>query len=144
MLSALILALLAPQDAIRLDARIVRAAPAGEDAAAYLAITSPAADRLVGVACACAERVEIHRFDASEPSMTALAALDLPAGGTVEVRPGSALHLMLLGLKAPLAPGASVELVLRFERAGEATARFIAVEDTRAAWAGAMPANRAP
>ena len=67
---ALTMAALAAQ--VTLDNRIVRAAPAGEDAAAYVAIANAGApDRLVEVSCACAERVEIHRVtrDGSNVSM---------------------------------------------------------------------------
>ncbi len=58
-------------------------------------------------------------------------SLDAP----VEIRPGSDLHLMLMSLHAPLAAGATVELVLRFEKAGEVAVQFAVVDDTRAAWA---------
>jgi copper(I)-binding protein len=39
--------------------------------------------------------------------------LDLPAGKTVELSPNG-LHLMLTGLKQPLAAGTAVPLVLQF------------------------------
>ena len=127
---------------VTLDNRIVRAAPAGGDAAAYVAIgNAGAADRLVGIACDCAERVEIHRVtrNGGNVSMDAEPALPVPGGG-VEIRPGSPLHLMLLNLRAPIAAGQQVPLTLRFERAGEMTARFTATEDTAAAWQSAAPA----
>lgn len=130
---------------VTLDNRIVRAAPAGGDAAAYVAIANAGeADRLVGVACDCAERVEIHRVTRSEGnvSMTAEPGLAVPGGG-VEIRPGSPLHLMLMNLRAPLAAGQSVPLTLRFERAGAVTAAFTATENTAAAWQG-RPAAPAP
>ena len=124
---------------VALDNRIVRAAPAGGDAAAYVAIANAGeADRLVGVSCACAERVEIHRVTRTEGnvSMAAEPALAVPGGG-VEIRPGSPLHLMLMNLNAPIAAGQSVPLTLRFLRAGAMTAAFIATENTAAAWQGA-------
>ena len=128
---------------VTLESRIVRAGPAGEDVAAYVAIAnSGGEDRLVGIDCACAERVEIHRMTRSGEtvSMETEASLAVPGGGRVEVRPGSDLHLMLIGLRAPLAEGASVPMILRFERAGAMTADFAAVGDSRAAWAaGAAP-----
>jgi copper(I)-binding protein len=133
---ALTMAALAAQ--VTLDNRIVRAAPAGEDAAAYVAIANAGeADRLVGVDCACAARVEIHRVtrNGSDVSMASEPALAVPGGG-VEIRPGSPLHLMLLNLRAPIAAGQSVPLTLRFERAGAVTAHFAAVENTAAAWRG--------
>jgi copper(I)-binding protein len=125
--------------AVTLEKTVVRAAPAGEDAAAYVAIAnSGAADRLVGAACDCAERVEIHRVvrAGGNVSMDSAAALPVPAGRT-EIRPGSDLHLMLMNLRAPLASGQSVPVVLRFERAGAVSGSFVAVEDTGAAWQAA-------
>lgn len=125
--------------AVTLENRIVRAAPAGEDAAGYVAIANPGpADRLVGVSCDCADAVEIHRMvrDGGRVSMEKAASLPVPAGG-VEIRPGSDLHLMLLRLRAPLADGQSVPLTLRFERAGTVVAAFVAVQDTAAAWRAA-------
>jgi copper(I)-binding protein len=123
---------------VTLDNRIVRAAPAGGDAAAYVAIGNAGeADRLVGVSCACAGKVEIHRVTRREGSvsMTAEPALPVPGGG-VEIRPGSPLHLMLMNLRAPIAAGETVLLTLRFARAGAVTAAFTATEDTAAAWQG--------
>ncbi len=130
---------------VTLDNRIVRAAPAGEDAAAYVAIGNAGeADRLVGVSCACAERVEIHRVtrDGGNVSMTAEPALAVPGGG-VEIRPGSPLHLMLMNLRAPIVAGQPVPLTLRFERAGTVTAGFIATENSAAAWQGVPRSARA-
>ncbi len=131
---------------VTLDNRIVRAAPAGEDAAAYVAIGNAGEpDRLLSVFCACAERAEIHRvirWDGNV-SMAVEPTLAVPAGG-VEIRPGSPLHLMLLNLRAPIAAGQSVPLTLRFERAGTVTAQFTATESSAAAWqqraASAAPA----
>ena len=47
-------------------------------------------------------------------------AIDLPAGKTVELKPGG-LHIMLVGLKAPLKAGERFAMKLRFEKAGEVT-----------------------
>ena len=46
--------------------------------------------------------------------------LALPAGATVQIKPGG-LHIMLLGLKRALAPGESFPLVLVFAAAGTVT-----------------------
>lgn len=123
---------------VTLETRIVRAAPAaGDDVAGYVRIVnSGEADRLVEVSCACAARVEVHRVDRSgpTPSMVTVEGLEVPAQGFLEIRPGSPLHLMLMGVKAPMATGTKVELRFRFEHAGTVTASFDVVEDTRAAW----------
>lgn len=127
------------QAKLSVDNAVVRAAPyAGAPIAAYVAVENRGrrSDRLVGVDCACAERVEIHGMDLSPeaPGMTVAQALDVPAGGALEIRPGSPLHLMLVGVKAPMTPGETVPMVLRFERSGTISVDFTAVEDTRAAW----------
>jgi copper(I)-binding protein len=135
---ALTMAALAAQ---ALDNGIVRAAPTGEDAAAYVAIgNAGAADRLLEVTCACAERVEIHRVirNGNSASMAREPALAVPAGG-VEIRPGSPLHLMLLNLRGPLAAGHRVPMTLRFERAGAVTGHFTATESTTTAWQTSPP-----
>ncbi|MGQ0589428.1 MAG: copper chaperone PCu(A)C [Sphingosinicella sp.] len=125
---------------LALENRIVRAAPAGGDAAGYVAILNAGpGDSLIGAECGCAERVEIHRIvrENGEVSMESAPNLAVPAGGAVEIRPGSDLHLMLINLREPLAEGQIVPMTLRFERGGAVAANFTAVADTRAAWAGA-------
>jgi periplasmic copper chaperone A len=85
-----------------------------------------AADRLVGAAApAVAERVELHsmRMEGDVMRMREVSAIDVPAGQTVELKPGG-LHLMFMGLKAPLKEGDSVPLTLRFEKAGEKTVQL--------------------
>ncbi len=52
--------------------------------------------------------------------MRPVARIDVPAGGAVELKPGS-YHLMLVGLTADLRPGASIQLTLTFEKAGQVT-----------------------
>ena len=51
------------------------------------------------------------KMDGNVMTMRAAGAIDLPAGRTVELRPGG-LHLMLMDLKQPLAAGTSVPLTL--------------------------------
>jgi periplasmic copper chaperone A len=43
--------------------------------------------------------------------------LPIPSGGSVALKPGS-YHVMLIGLKKPLAPGETISLTLTFEKAG--------------------------
>jgi copper(I)-binding protein len=89
---------------------------------AYLQLqnTGGAADRLLGASTSAAERVELHSMQMSGDvmRMRQVDAIELPAGATVELAPGG-LHLMLMGLKAPLRAGERLPLVLRFEKAGE-------------------------
>jgi len=85
-----------------------------------------AADRLVSVACACAETSEIHQMK-MENGMMMMAPLSnglpIPAGETVELKPGG-FHLMFIGLKAPFEADKSFTATLTFERAGSVDATF--------------------
>jgi copper(I)-binding protein len=80
------------------------------------------ADKLLSASSDVAAAVELHSMslDGNVMRMRQVDAIDLPAGQTVELKPGG-LHLMLVGLKAPLKEGASFPLKLRFEKAGEVT-----------------------
>jgi periplasmic copper chaperone A len=136
---ALLAALAAAPAAAEQDANVLESAIAGaatepgEHVGGYVRIRNGGseADRLVSVSCACARLTEIHSTATVE--MTALPALEIPAGGMVEIRPGSGLHLMLEAV-GPIPAGSEVELTLRFERAGTITRRFEVVADTAAAW----------
>ena len=67
-----------------------------------------------------AASVELHSMtmDGDVMKMRQVDAIDLPAGQTVELKPGG-YHLMLIGLKAPLKAGDKFPLTLKFEKAGE-------------------------
>jgi copper(I)-binding protein len=100
--------------------------------AAYMTITNngTAADALIGAASPVAETVEVHETVAMESpapgasaeggmmGMQPVARLEIPAGGTVELKPGS-YHIMLIGLNQELKAGDSIEITLTFEKAGE-------------------------
>ena len=115
--------------------------------AAYMKIenTGSAADALVGAASPAAKTVEVHETVAMESEMPAasdgmgmesempaasddmsggmmgmrpIARLEIPAGGSVELKPGS-YHIMLIGLNQELKPGDKIEITLTFESAGE-------------------------
>jgi periplasmic copper chaperone A len=81
------------------------------------------ADRLLSASTAVADRVELHRMlmDGDVMRMRAVTAIEVPARTTVSLRQGSAdgYHLMLFGLRRPLAAGDRFALTLRFDRAGE-------------------------
>ncbi len=51
-------------------------------------------------------------------SMHPQATVDIPAGGTVEFKPGG-LHVMLIGLKQDLKAGDTYTLTLQFRNAGD-------------------------
>ena len=92
--------------------------------AVYLRISNrgASADRLVAVSSPAAARGEIHegRSRAGTIEMRQVPALACPPGATVSVSPGG-LHLMLIGLRQSLAPGADLPLTLTFQGAGSVT-----------------------
>ena len=92
---------------------------------AFLSITSASADRLISGSTPLAERFELHSMamkgDVME--MRQIDGIELPAGKSVELKPGG-LHVMLMGLKQPLALGSKVPVTLKFEKAGEVKVEF--------------------
>jgi periplasmic copper chaperone A len=99
--------------------------PGQQGGGGYLAITSPVADRLVGGSTPVAQRFELHTMamkgDVME--MREVEGVDLPAGRKVEFKPGG-LHVMFIGLKAPLKIGSKVPVTLKFQKAGELKVEF--------------------
>lgn len=97
-----------------------RPTPAGAlTAACYVALTAPAADRLVTVTSPAAGKVEIHDMSMAGGVMRmrqVTEGLDLPAGQTVKLAPGGK-HLMLIGPKRALGVGDKIALTLKFEKA---------------------------
>ena len=90
---------------------------------AYLTLTNAgAADRLLSVSTDAAQSAMLHSMsmEGDVMRMREVAAVDLPAGRTVALEPGG-LHIMFMGLKAPLMEGARFPLKLRFEKAGDIT-----------------------
>lgn len=87
---------------------------------AFMQITSKTGGKLLAAASPVASVVEIHemKMEGSTMKMAAIAALDLPAGQTVALKPGG-YHVMLMGLKQPLAAGDTVPLTLTVESGGK-------------------------
>jgi len=85
---------------------------------AYAQITSSAGGRLVAVSSPLAGVAEIHEMamDGNVMRMRLLPSLELPAGKTVELKPGG-YHVMLLELKQELKAGETVPLTLVVEGA---------------------------
>jgi copper(I)-binding protein len=110
----------------------IRSAPKGvPTTAAYLTIanTGKAADKLLSVDCACAAAAMMHESQnrGGVASMAMLTAVDVPAGDKVTFAP-TGLHIMLVGLKAPLKQGGVQMMTLTFQKAGPVKAAF-AVHD---------------
>jgi copper(I)-binding protein len=86
----------------------------------FARITSAQPARLVSASSPAAGVVEIHEMamEGNVMRMRALPGLDLPAGKTVELKPGG-LHIMLIDLKQPLEPGKTVPVTLVVESGGK-------------------------
>ncbi len=98
----------------------VRATVQGQKATgAFMKITAKNQAKLVAGSSPAAGVVEIHemKMDKDVMKMAALTSgLDLPAGKTVELKPGG-YHVMLMDLKAPLVADSTVPVTLTFQDA---------------------------
>jgi periplasmic copper chaperone A len=97
----------------------VRTSVQGQRASgAFMKITAKDGTQLVGASTPVAGVTEVHemRMEGDIMKMRAVPALELPAGKTVELKPGG-YHLMLMDLKAPLAKDSTVPLTLVFKDA---------------------------
>ena len=83
-------------------------------------VAGPQADKLVSASADIAGRVELHSMsmDGNVMRMRQIDSIDIPAGQTVELKPGG-LHVMFVDIKTPLKTGASFPLTLRFAKAGD-------------------------
>lgn len=93
------------------------------NSAAYLTITNAGDtdDTLVAASTGVSRAVEIHTMTMKDGVMRMRrleGGVTLPAGQTIALKPGGK-HIMLIGLKDRLEAGASFELTLTFEKAGE-------------------------
>jgi hypothetical protein len=96
-------------------------APGQPVGGAFMKIANGGADdRLLSVSATVARSVELHTMtmEGDVMRMRQVDAIAVPAGKTVELRPGG-YHVMFLGLSAPLKVGERVPVTLKFERAGE-------------------------
>lgn len=128
-------------------------ASSAQAAAGYMRITNSGdhADRLIGVEAGFAGQSMLHesRTDAQGVTrMVHLPAIELPPGGTVTLAPGG-LHVMFMGLAAPLSEYAREPATLVFEEAGRVPVEFsvdtpkngaAALADETAGHAGHSPA----
>jgi copper(I)-binding protein len=97
----------------------VRLLPPGRDeTGAYLKLANDDAvdHALVRAASPAARVVELHTVvdEGGVKKMRPVPKMDVKAGGQTELKPGG-LHIMLIGLKAPLKESDKVELTLTFE-----------------------------
>ncbi|XSG81656.1 MAG: copper chaperone PCu(A)C [Methyloligella sp. ZOD6] len=105
-----------------------RATPGGAAVGAgYLTIENKGeeADRLTGGSSPIAESVEVHSMtmEGDMMKMRKLEGLDIPAGGSVTLKPGGN-HIMFMGLKDPIEEGKPFTATLTFENAGDIEVAF--------------------
>ena len=110
--------------AIAIGHPYARATVAGQPAGGgFLKLDNKGADdRLLSATADVSGAVELHSMsmDGDVMRMRQVDAISLPAGKTVELKPGG-FHIMFIGLKAPLKEGDKFPLKLKFEKAGEVT-----------------------
>jgi copper(I)-binding protein len=90
------------------------------NAAVFMTITSPTADRLVGASTPVANKTDLMTMETegATMAMTYLEDIKIPANQLVSLDP-SGLHVWLTELNEPLKAGQTFPLVLEFEKAGE-------------------------
>ncbi|WP_341902617.1 copper chaperone PCu(A)C [Polaromonas sp. YR568] len=94
----------------------VRATGPGQMATGgFMHLTARTTLQLVAVSTPAAGVAEVHemKMEGDIMKMRAVKALELPAGKTVELKPGG-YHLMLMDLKQPFAKGSTVPVTLHF------------------------------
>jgi copper(I)-binding protein len=94
----------------------------------YLTILnrSNAPDKLISISTSAAKRAEIHgsQMKGGMMTMQRFGSLTLRPKSSVLLRPGG-LHVMLMGLKAPLKRGGNFDMTLKFEKAGLLTVNVV-------------------
>jgi len=93
-----------------------------QNGAAFLQIENKGADdTLLSGSSLAASRVEIHTMsmEGDVMKMRSLEQLELKSGQRIAMKPGSGIHIMLMGLKKPLVTGDTFPLTLNFRNAGK-------------------------
>jgi periplasmic copper chaperone A len=95
------------------DAWVRTAVPGQSGTGAFMSITAKDGAKLVGASSPVAGVTEVHemKMENDVMRMRAVPALDLPAGQTVQLKPGG-YHVMLMELKQALPKGSTVPLTL--------------------------------
>lgn len=108
---------------LQIDKAVARATMGKQaNGAAYLQIVNQGADDvLLSASSPIAAKVEIHTMtmEGDVMKMRALPQLELKSGQTLTMKPGNGAHIMLMGLKKPLAIGDTFPLTLSFRKAGK-------------------------
>ncbi|WP_353216820.1 copper chaperone PCu(A)C [Sandarakinorhabdus sp.] len=114
---------------LTIDHPVLRvASPVSKTGAGYMAIINrgQTADRLLSVVTTASARADLHGTIANGAVMqmrAQTAGVPVPKGATVKFAPGG-LHVMFIGLKAPMREGATLKARLIFEKAGPIDVEF--------------------
>ncbi|HUR42482.1 MAG TPA: copper chaperone PCu(A)C [Aestuariivirga sp.] len=114
---------LAMASGVKVTQAFARASPTPQatSAVVYMTLVNEAgeADRLIAISSSAASMVHLHETKSVDGilSMRPVEGSNLGPGESIVMQPGG-LHVMLMGLKAPLKKGESITLELIFERAG--------------------------
>jgi copper(I)-binding protein len=105
-------------ESIAVEGAYARAVPPGQPNSAVFMVLKNSGDQdlaLVSAESPASDVVELHThtMDEGMMKMRKVDQIDLPAGETVTLEPGG-LHVMLIGLKEQLVPGAEVTVTLGF------------------------------
>jgi copper(I)-binding protein len=101
------------------DGWVRQSVPGQSGTGAFMKLTAPTGTKLVSISTPAAGTAEVHemKMEGDVMKMRELpGGLDLPAGQTVELKPGG-YHVMMMDLKGALAKGATVPMTLKFEDA---------------------------
>lgn len=97
-------------------------ATTGQNGAAFMVIENHGkeAEKLTAVTSPVSADPMMHASyqDGDVMKMRMVEAIEIPAGGKTELKPGS-YHIMLMGLKAPLKEGQMIPVTLTFQKAGK-------------------------
>ena len=112
---------------IKIENAYTRAtAPGQQVAGGFLKIENKgAADQLISASSPVAGEVQLHEMamEGNVMKMRQVKDIAVPAGGSVELKPGG-YHLMFLNLKGPFVAGETVPVKLKFAKAGELEVKF--------------------
>lgn len=88
-----------------------------------------AADQLIAASSPLAGEMQLHTMtmDGNVMKMREVKVIDVPANGSVELKPGG-LHLMFMDIKSPLKVGEAVPVKLKFQKAGEVEIKVLVRE----------------
>jgi len=106
------------------DAWVREPSPSGNNTAMFVVLENQGADRraVVSASADLAGRAELHemRMERGMMRMSPVARIDVPAGGSTELKAGGR-HVMLFDLKKRVAAGTSMVVTLTFDDGTKAT-----------------------